>query len=239
MTDAAMVLVTLAIVAFGALVWLEEARGSARPAPRQPPPGSFQQGTLQVISAYTCEKNCTKDLRASGGTQGECSDASGAFPLLDPSSASFANATMGSPGMTQGPASDVACQLQRGLCFLMRNTGNTVVRLSDLGAAQVVYELPSTPQMGERALTGDEIGAVFVDPNGLETCCRFSDMAATGACATTRSIASRETFVVAFYGTFVDAGGSDRRTTYKDARDQRLIVSMNLPSGFKVAHQVV
>ena len=36
-----------------------------------------------------------------------------------------------------------------------------------------------------------------------------------------------------------DATGTQKNMLYTDVKDRRIVISMNLPSGFKVAHQIV
>ena len=141
---------------------------------------SFEQGTLQVISAYSCE-----------------------YTHPD-------------------------CQVEGNLCFLMRNTGNTVVPMSDFGAAQVVYEIPDAPEMGQSPINTKIIGATFSGAMGEDFCCPLADIVAAGRCGERKSIASRETFILSF----VDF-------SYTNAKDNRVIISMNLPSGIQLTHQVV
>jgi flagellin-like protein len=205
---------------------------------------SFQQGTLQVVSAYTCEKNCTEDTSAKGSTgkAGECAGPSDtAIIMLSADQKTLpTTGTIGTTGKNTGTPDAVACQIQNHLCLMMRNTGNTVVRMTDLGSAQVVYEVPEAPEMGERPLPSKYIGAIFTNENGSkEYCCRFSTMSTTSQCSDKKSIASRETFIVSMFGTFTDAASKTKRMTYTDTKDQRIIIGMNLPSGFKVTHQVV
>ena len=121
---------------------------------------------------------------------------------------------------------------------MVRNTGNTVVRMSDLGSAQVVYELPEAPELGERPLMSRYVGAAF-SIEDEEVCCQFSDMAMNGACDSKGSIASRETFIIGFPGDFKDTSGDTIQMSYGNVKDNRLIVSFNLPSGIKVSHQIV
>lgn len=149
---------------------------------------SFQQGSLQIISAYECEDDITD------------------------------------------------CQTIGNLCFLVRNTGNTVVRLSDLGSAMMTYELPGAPEAGERPLMSKYLSGTFGEEM---TCCLFSDMSADGTCGEKKTIESRETFIIAFNGEFEDGAGASRPMTYSIVKEQQLIISMNLPSGFKMTHQVV
>lgn len=130
---------------------------------------------------------------------------------------------------------DIAGRVRSGdLCFLIRNTGNTAIRMSDLGSAQVVYELPESPELGERPLRTRQLAAAFDD-----VACGLDEMGADGLCGDKTSIASRETFVLGFTGTFKGAGGIDRSFEHVVSKDHRIIVSLNLPSGFKVSHQVI
>ncbi len=187
---------------------------------------SFQQGTLQVISAYACESNCTTN-----GERG-CDDRSKVSGEVFKYHGNAPESTWG------GNLTDEGCSLGGALCFLVRNTGNTVVRMSDLGSAQVVYELPEAPELGERPLMSKTIGATF-SGGGTDACCKFSEVASEGKCGNQKSVASRETFIISFFGKFKTSNGESRRMWYSDVKDQRIIVSMNLPSGFKVSHQVV
>ena len=187
---------------------------------------SFQQGTLQVISAYACESNCT-----TLGNRG-CDDRSKinnnvlTYHGAAPESKWGANLTKS------------GCSLGGALCLLVRNTGNTVVRMSDLGSSQVVYELPEAPELGERPMMSKTIGATF-SGSGNDMCCKFSEIATEGKCGDQKSVASRETFILSFFGKFKTANGESRRMWYGDVKDQRIIIGLNLPSGFKVSHQVV
>jgi len=149
---------------------------------------SFQQGSLQMISAYECEDDI--------------------------------------PG----------CLTNGNLCFLVRNTGNTAVRISDLGSAMMVYELPGAPEAGEQPLMSKYLSGTFGDQM---TCCLFSDMSADGTCGEKKSIESRETFIIGFTGEFEDATGASRPMSYSIVQEQQLIITMDLPSGFKMTHQVV
>ena len=147
------------------------------------------QGTLQVISVYSCE---------------------GGHP---------------------------DCQVEGNLCFLMRNNGNTVVPMADLGAAQVVYEIPGAPEMGQMPVLTKFVGATL-SGSGSDACCPLADMGAAGRCGEHKSIASRETFLLSFVGFFKDGQGNSRLWYYGDAKDNRVIISLNLPSGLHLTHQV-
>ena len=183
---------------------------------------SFQQGTLQVISAYACEYNCA--------VGGECNS------TVDGDDDHWA--PLDDDNEIIPTAKDNLCAASGTLCFLVRNTGNTVVRMSDLGSSQVVYELPESPELGERPMMSRSIGATF-SGSGEDVCCRFSDIAVDGACGTQKSVASRETIILSFFGKFKKSDGSSARMIFGDVKDQRLILGLNLPSGFKVSHQVV
>jgi flagellin-like protein len=183
---------------------------------------SFQQGTLQVISAYACENNCG----AGAGCNYTSSDDNDHWDPLDDNND------------IPEAYEDNVCAAAGTLCFLVRNTGNTVVRMSDLGSSQVVYELPEAPELGERPMMSRTIGATF-SGSGSDVCCRFSEIAVNGKCGDQKSVASRETIILSFFGKFKKSDGSSDRMVYGDVKDQRLIVGLNLPSGFKVSHQVV
>ncbi len=242
-TDWIMGAVTLILVVFGALVWTDELysrapSGRSRGGTR----GSFPMGNLQVISAYPCDANCTVTTVGDPtlDTIGECySDTYGdEIPLLDSAGLSLGNQTVGRQGLTLGPAKDVACQVQDRLCFLMRNTGSSVVRMSDLGSAYVFYELPDEPKMGEVQLNSDHIGASF-DDGTEDTCCRFGFISYNGRCGHQKSIAPRETFIISFNGDYEDTTGAFKPMTYYNVNGDRMIISINLPSGFIVSHQVI
>ena len=128
------------------------------------------------------------------------------------------------------------CKTLGNLCFLVRNTGNTVIRLSDLGSALVVYELPDAPEAGDRPLMGKYISGTFGEDL---TCCLFSAMSAEGTCGEKKIIESRETFIIGFNGEFEDGAGASRPMSFSIVEEQRLILSMDLPSGFRITHQVV
>ena len=201
---------------------------------------SFQQGTLQVISAYACEMNCsiaaagipsTATLKRSDVYAEECSTNSDKVLFDD-------EAVFDIDDDSTHDIDEAGCAYEGTLCFLVRNTGNTVVRMSDLGSAQVVYELPESPELGERPMMSRSIGATF-SGSGEDVCCRFSDIAVDGACGTQKSVASRETIILSFFGKFKKSDGSSARMIFGDVKDQRLILGLNLPSGFKVSHQVV
>ena len=132
----------------------------------------------------------------------------------------------------------VGCHVPGNLCLLMRNYGDTTIRMADFGSAQVVYELPEAPELGERQIMSKHIGGMF-SASGSDHCCKFSEIAANGKCGDQKSVASRETFIVGFTGTFKDANGNSREMRYTDANEQRLIISMILPNGFKLSHQMV
>jgi hypothetical protein len=182
---------------------------------------SFQQGALQIVSAYPCEDECDKAGRCGSYENGtEISFDSSGGALDEPR------------------ASADACLLQDGMCFLVRNTGNTVVRMSDVGAAQVTYEVPEAPELGERPMSSSSIGLSVKDGDGW-TCCRLDELSMSGMCGGQKAIQNRTDFVLGFTGTFRDVNGTERRMWYDEVKDQRLIISMNLPTGFKMSHQVV
>ena len=241
-TDWIMGAITLLLILFGALVWTDELYRAPPGRPRGGTRGSFPMGNLQVISAYPCDANCTVTTEGDPtlDTLGECYDDaySDEMPLLDPASEFLGNQTVGRQGLTLGPAKDVACQVQDRLCFLMRNTGSSVVRMSDLGSAYIYYELPDDPQVGEIPLNSDHVGASFDYGNG-DVCCRFGFISYNGRCSLQKSIAPRETFIISFNGDYEDATGALKPMTYYTVNRERMIITINLPSGFMVTHQVV
>lgn len=201
---------------------------------------SFRTGKLEVISSYGCEENCTKDTRASGGARGECSEEPGTLQMLSPDrSAFYEGDDIGSEGRTRGSAAAVAAQVERHVCLLMRNTGGTVLRISDLGTSQFTYELPHAPDKGVRPLLSRDVAALFsIDDE--DVACRISDMGALGSCGSNKkSLDAGETFILSFYGTFKDAQDRRIRFTYSDAKNQRIIIGLTLPSGSRISHQVV
>ncbi|MDP6627521.1 MAG: hypothetical protein QGG50_06445 [Methanopyri archaeon] len=241
-TDGIMCAVTLLLLVFGALVWADELYKDPPGRPRGGSRNPFPMGTLQVISAYPCDANCTVTTEGDPAldTIGECYEGvyGDEIPLLDAAGQSLGNQTVGRQGMTQGPAMDVACQVQDRLCFLMRNTGSSVVRMSDLGSAYIYYELPDDPQLGEMELYSEDVGASF-DYGSGNVCCRLGFIAMNGRCGLQKSIAPRETFILAFNGDYEDATGALKPMTYFNVNRERMIISINLPSGFLVSHQIV
>lgn len=241
-TDWIMAAVTLLLLVFGALVWADELYrappGRSRGGVRDP----FPFGELQVISAYPCEANCTVTTEGDPIREmiGECYDGvyGDEMPLLDAAGLSLGNQTVGRQGMTQGPARDVACQVQDRLCLLMRNTGSSVVRMSDLGSAYIYYELPEEPQLGEMQLYTEDVGAMFDYGNG-DVCCRFDFIGSTGRCSLQKSIPPRETFIIAFNGDYEDATGTLKPMTYENMNRERMIITIDLPSGYRISHQIV
>jgi len=169
-------------------IWISSVQEEITSEAEQQIMDSFQQGSLQIISAYECEEDI------------------------------------------------LGCKTIGNLCFLVRNTGNTVVRLSDLGSAMVTYELPGAPEAGERPLMSKYLSGTFGEEM---TCCLFSDMSADGTCGEKKVIESRETFITGFNGDFEDSAGASQSMSYSMVKEQQLIISMNLPSGFKITHQVV
>jgi hypothetical protein len=108
--------------------------------------------------------------------------------------------------------------------------------MSDLGAAQMTYELPKSPETGELPMSSAIISGTFGEEM---TCCQFLDMSVDGTCGGNKTVESRETFIIGFNGKFKDGEGSSLPMSYPTVKEQQLIISMILPSGFKMTHQVV
>ena len=238
---AIILLLMMTVAAAGsAYLWITKISKTIRASAEKNIMNSFRTGKIEVISSYGCEENCTKDTQASGGARGECSEEPGALQMLNADRSGFYEGDeIGSEGRTRGSAVDVVAKVERHVCLLMRNTGGTVLRITDLGTSQFTYELPNAPEKGVRPLLSRDVATLFsIDDE--KVACRISDMGALGSCGSNKkSLDAGETFVLSFYGTFKDAQDRRRRFTYTDAKDQRIIIGLTLPSGSRISHQVV
>ncbi len=168
----------------------------------------FMRPQLQVISAFSCDKDCTS---AEAGTASNCTEK-----------------TM--------PNGTELCQRKGRVCMLLRLSGIERLSLSDIGAAEAGYSLPDGQ---DGSIPGSEVSLVIDTDDNRDACCTFDELAASGECGGVTELLNRETVIIAYTGSASDVRALMLPLTWANAKESRIILSLDIPTGGRVSHQIL
>lgn len=169
---------------------------------------SFMRSQLQVISAFSCDKDCTS---AGAGAASNCTEKA-------------------MPNRTK------LCQRKGRVCMLVRLAGLERLSLSDLGAAEAGYSLPEGL---DGSIPGSEVSLVVDTDDFTDACCTFDKVVASGECGGVTELLQRETAIIAYTGSASDGRALLLPLTWANAKESRVILNLDLPTGGRVSHQIV
>jgi hypothetical protein len=169
---------------------------------------SFMRSQLQVISAYSCENDCTS---AAAGGASNCTDKS-------------------------MPNGTKLCQRKGRVCMLVRLTGTERLSLSDLGSAEAGYSLPDGQ---DGSIPGSEVGLVVSTDDSSDACCRFDELVASGECGGVTELLPRQTVIIAYTGSASDGRALMLPLNWANAKESRIVLSLDLPTVGRVSHQIL
>ena len=169
---------------------------------------SFMRSQLQVISAFSCDKDCTS---AAAGAASNCTE----------------------KAMPNGTK---LCQRKGRVCMLVRLTGLERLSLSDLGAAEAGYSLPDGQ---DGSFPGSEVSVVVTTDDRNDACCTFDEVVASGECGGVTELLERETVIITYTGSASDGRALMLPLSWANAKESRIILDLDLPTGGRVSHQIV
>lgn len=238
---AIILLLMMTVAAAGAAyLWITKISESMKSSAEKDISSKLQSaGQIEFVSQYACELN-------SDYTNVGCQDGSG--NCIYPACRDEHQTLFSSEGVENDPKSPCWNQTADGkktkavkreghLCLLVRNQESSILRLVDIGSSTVTYELPDSLDMGARPIMGSQVGLRFDTDDG-PIFCTFADLA-DGKCKGKQTIQPREIFEIAFPGDFRSQGDSEPTPfKYTECKNERIILHINLPSGYTLNQQI-